>query len=86
MYDTRSFSVKVEYLGTDGPRAQTISVQATSKYHAIELAYTKMMSVQKDRSKYEVVYQSKKSKREIEMKRTQQTLAGYAECYMWLYN
>ena len=86
MYDTRSFSVKVEYLGTDGPRAQIISVQATTKYHAIELAYTKMMSVQEDRSKYTVVYQAKKSNKELQMKRTQQILAGYAEAYIWLYN
>lgn len=86
MYDTRSFSVEVLYLDTDGPRAKVISVQATTEYHAIELAYTKMMSVQGDRTKYKVVYRAKKSNKELNFKRTQQILAGYAECYAWLYN
>lgn len=86
MYDTRSFTVRVGYLGSDGPCVCHVSVQATSKYHAIELAYTKMMHIQPNREMYEIAYTAKKTQRELQMKREQQLLAGYAECYAWTYN
>jgi hypothetical protein len=86
MENTRNFSVRVGYLGTEGPCVVHVSVQATTKYHAIELAYTKMMHIQPNRIHYEVAYQAKKTHKELKMKREQQLLAGYAEAYSWLYN
>lgn len=86
MHDTRQFSVRVGYLGTEGACVCHVSVQAASKYHAIELAYTKMFHIQPNRQHYEVVVTGKKNSKELQMKREQQLLAGYAECYSWLYN
>jgi hypothetical protein len=86
MYDTRSFSVRVGYLGVEGPCVVHVSVQATTKYHAIELAYTQMQHIQPNRQHYEIAYTAKKTHKELQMKRTQQLLAGYAECYAWTYN
>jgi hypothetical protein len=86
MENTRNFSVRVGYLGIEGPCVVHVSVQATTKYHAIELAYTKMMHIQPNRIHYEIAYQAKKTHKELKMKREQQLLAGYAEAYSWLYN
>jgi hypothetical protein len=86
MENTRNFSVRVGYLGIEGPCVVHVSVQATTKYHAIELAYTKMMHIQPNRIHYEIAYMAKKTHKELKMKREQQLLAGYAECYSWLYN
>lgn len=86
MYDTRSFTVRVGYLGSEGPCTVYVTVQACSEYHAIELAYTKTHHIQPNRALYEIVRMAKKTHKELQMKREQQLLAGYAECYAWTYN
>lgn len=86
MYDTRSFTVRVRYLSSEGPCVAHVTAQACSEYHAIEIAYTKMMHIQPNREMYEVSYKAKKTNKQLQMKREQQLLAGYAECYVWTYN
>lgn len=80
------FHVKVEYLGVDGsPKFKIVSVLACTKWHAIELVHTEMMSVQPNRQMYQV-YTPKHSKGDIAIKRCTQVLAGYAHCYAMTYN
>jgi len=86
MYDTRSFTVEVRYLSSEGPCVALVSAQACSEYHAVEIAYTKMRHVQPNREMYKIAYKAKKTQQQLKMKREQQLLAGYAECYAWTYN
>ena len=45
MYDTRTYTVSIQGVGT-------VTVHAVSKWQAVELAHTAHMSQQRDRSKY----------------------------------
>ena len=81
----KNFRVKVEYLGSKGPCFHIEKVYATTKYHAIELAYTKLHTLQPNRAMYEI-YSKRRSKSQLAMQRCSHTLAGYAECYAMTYN
>ena len=81
----RDFRVKVEYLSSDGPCILIKKVRATTHFHAIELAYSELHTLQPNRAMYEV-YKSKKSNEQLEMKRIQQRLAEYAMLYTMTYS
>lgn len=79
------FRVKVEYLSAEGPAFKIVHIMAHTKWHAIELVYSANMTLQPNRSMYEI-YTQAKSDEILAMKRCAQTLAGYAHCYAMTYN
>jgi hypothetical protein len=85
MESQKDFRVKVEYLSSGGPSFHIEKVRATTKYHAIELAFTKLHTLQPNRAMYEI-YTKKRSMKQLAMQRCSHTLAGYAVCYAMTYS
>jgi hypothetical protein len=87
MERTKQYTIQVRYLGSKGPAVLSIKIDAVSTYHAIELAITKARHIQPNRAMYEVLPKAmdKKKQQALRMKREQQILAGFAECYAWTY-
>lgn len=89
MESTREFTVHVRYMGSEGgPCIMSIKVVATTKHHALELALNKGRHIQPNREMYQVLPhgQSKAKMQKMQMKREQQILAGFADCYAMTYN